>query len=307
MIYDRRMPDRPRAEVVIDEPLVRGLLGTQAYRMVDAAAIPLRHVDEGWDCSVWRLGDDLAVRLPRRAVAAPLVANEQRWLPSIAARVEGIGIPAPVLAGRPDATFAWPWSVVPWFEGESGLRIPRSQRTGWAPALARALTAVHTPADADHPANPFRGVPLRERADSIASAVAAHRQRRALREPSIDGAERAWAAGLAADAWSAAPVWIHGDLHPGNLVARGEELVAIIDFGDLTAGDPAYDLAIAWLAFDDAGRRAFRDALSDRYDDQTWTRARAWAAGFTLLLLARSDDDPAYRGLGRECLAELTA
>jgi aminoglycoside phosphotransferase (APT) family kinase protein len=89
-------------------------------------------------------------------------------------------------------------------------------------------------------------------------------------------------------------------------VARGGELVAIIDFGDVTAGDPAYDLAIAWLAFDAPGRRRFRAATGDRYDAATWVRARAWAAAVTTLLLAQSDDNPDYARLGRDALEELT-
>ena len=110
---------------------------------------------------------------------------------------------------------------------------------------------------------------------------------------------------LAAPPWTGPPVWIHGDLHPGNLVARGSDLVAIIDFGDVTAGDPAYDLAVAWLAFDAAGRERFVAALRDRYDAATWTRAHGWAAAVTLMLLDHSDDNPEYAALGAEALGEL--
>jgi aminoglycoside phosphotransferase (APT) family kinase protein len=102
-------------------------------------------------------------------------------------------------------------------------------------------------------------------------------------------------------------VWIHGDLHPGNLVARGPELIAIIDFGDVTAGDPAYDLAVAWLTFDAAGRSAFVGAIGDRYDAATWTRARGCAAAFALVMLDQSDDNPEYATLGAEALRELMA
>src|SRR5690606_34725290 len=99
---------------------------------------------------------------------------------------------------------------------------------------------------------------------------------------------------------------IHGDLHPGNLIARSERLTGIIDFGDVTAGDPAYDLAVAWRAFDAEGRAAFIAATGDRYDGTTWTRAHGWAVAVTLILLGQSDDNPEYLELGRECLHELS-
>jgi aminoglycoside phosphotransferase (APT) family kinase protein len=101
------------------------------------------------------------------------------------------------------------------------------------------------------------------------------------------------------------PLWIHGDLHPANVVAIGPRLVGIIDFGDVTAGDPAYDLAVAWLAFDDEGRARFIAATDGRYDDPTWMRARAWAVAVAIMLLAHSDDEPAYAELGRAAFREI--
>ena len=294
------MPDKPAAEISIDEALVRHLLVTQASAVMDAAMSPLQHVDEGWDCSIWRLGDELAVRLPRRRIAAALVDNEQRFLPAIAARLTGVGVPAAVFAGRGDAAYPWPWSIVPWFDGLPGLAVARSVRSEWARPLARALWALHTPAGADFPVNPFRGVPLTVRNHSIQQRIASLDP-----SPRMRDLKRIWDAGIAAPAWDGPAVWVHGDLHPGNVIARGGDLIAIIDFGDLTAGDPAYDLAIAWLAFDSAGRRVFR-SVAVGYDDATWTRAHAWAAATTAMLLRHSDDNPAYFALGEECLAELT-
>jgi aminoglycoside phosphotransferase (APT) family kinase protein len=116
-----------------------------------------------------------------------------------------------------------------------------------------------------------------------------------------------WAAGLAATPWQGGPVWIHGDLHPGNLVAHGGTLTGIIDFGDVTAGDPAYDLAVAWLAFDSAGRDSFIGATGDRYDAPAWVRAHAWAGSIAVTLLTHSDDNPDYAALGREAMAEVIA
>jgi aminoglycoside phosphotransferase (APT) family kinase protein len=300
------MPDKPRAEVAIDATLVHALLAEQASAM-DAAALPVSHVADGWDCSVWRVGDEWAVRLPRRELAAPLVVNEQRVLPDIAARLAptGVRVPAPVFSGVPGGGYPWPWSIVPWLEGTRGIDVPRSDRTGWAAPLAAALGALHTPASPGFPVNPFRGLPLAMRADAVATRLSQLRADGGLTEGEAEAAASVWAHGLAAAPWDGPPVWIHGDLHPANLVADGSRLVGIIDFGDVTAGDPAYDLAVAWLAFDAEARRAFMAAFDARYDDATWIRARAWATSVALMLLAHSDDEPAYAALGREAFPEV--
>ena len=302
------MADKPAAEVPIDESLVRSLVTGQAVQVFpDAATRRLVHVADGWDCSVWRFGDELAVRLPRRELAAPLVLHEQQVLAGIADRLRpsGVGVPRPLVAGRPAHGYPWAWSVVPWFDGSSGLGVPLRERRDWAAPLARALGALHAPAPADHPVNPVRGVPLALRAGAIAGRIASLEGR--TDRDALRFAAHLWHAALSAAPWNRGPVWIHGDLHPGNVVARGSELVAIIDFGDVTGGDPAYDLAVAWLAFDLPGRRRFLAATNDRYDAATWTRAQGWAAAVALILLDQSDDDPDYARLGAAALGELLA
>lgn len=298
------MPPRPPAEVAIDARLVRRLVETLGDALPGATDLPIEHVADGWDCSIWRLGDALAVRLPRRAEVAALLEGEARALAAVRDAVEatGVRVPAAVTMGDPTADYPWRWAVVPFFAGASGILVPRERRRGWAQPLAAALAALHAPAPDGHPRNPYRGVPFADRA-----AVVATRLEQSA--AGMDAAQHrtlvaAWEAGLLAPPWTGAPVWIHGDLHPANLIARDDELVAVIDFVDITAGDPAYDLAAAWLVFDEPGRRAFMDA-SPHVDDPTWVRARAWAASITALLFATSDDDPGYRRLAREALGEL--
>ncbi|WP_159796379.1 phosphotransferase, partial [Puerhibacterium puerhi] len=122
----------------------------------------------GWDNVMLRLGDDLAVRLPRRALAAHLVEHEQRALPALAARLAptGVAVPAPVRVGRPSAAlgYPWAWSVVPWLDGVGAETTPIAARTAWAPAFGAFLAALHVPdGAAGAPDNPLRGVPLAER------------------------------------------------------------------------------------------------------------------------------------------------
>lgn len=301
------MPDKPAAEHPIDERTVRELL-TQTSMFGDAAELPVRRTAEGWDCSVWRIGRDHAARFPRRALAAELIHHEAAALAAIGDRVEatGVRVPAPLFVGRPASGYPWPWSIVPWIDGTTGLAVPRAERTGWALPLARALAALHATAPDGHPVNPFRGGPLAARDEAMRERITRLRTSARLAPACLDRVEGLWAEGVAAPPWASAPVWIHGDLHPGNLVADGGALRGIIDFGDVTGGDPAYDLAIAWLAFDETGRTAFVAATEDRHDEATWTRARAWAAAVAVMLVAHSDDDPVYAALGAEALDEVS-
>lgn len=273
------------------------------------STLPLQHAAAGWDCDVWRLGADLAVRLPRRASSAPLIEHERRALAQVAAAIEAtdVRVPLPLMVGRPDLGYPWSWSIVPWFHGESAITTPRSARVAWGAPLASALGALHRKAPTDAPNNPFRGVPLADRDSAITMRFASLRERGLPDAERLDQAEQFWHTAVETDPWREAPVWIHGDVHPGNLIARDDQLVAIIDFGDVTSGDPAYDLATAWLTFDHAGRSAFVTACGERYDRTTWIRARGWAAAFAATLLELSDDNPAYAALGLDTLRELGA
>jgi len=304
------MPDKPTAEFPIDADLVRALVTGQAgTRIPDAATLPLRKVAEGWDSEIWRLGDAYAVRLPRRELAAPLVLNEQRVLPGIARRLAPLGlpVPAPVVCGVPTGAYPWAWSVVPWIEGERGMDVPRVDRGGWAGSLAGALLALHADAPAGFPVNPVRGWPLATRDAAFLERLATLRDARTLDTATADRLAATWRAGVDAAEWSRPPVWIHGDLHPGNLVSRRGMLAGIIDFGDVTAGDPAYDLGVAWLAFDAPARGRFIAATDRRYDTATWRRAHAWAAAVVLMFLVHSDDNPDYFALGKDALTQVLA
>jgi aminoglycoside phosphotransferase (APT) family kinase protein len=187
------------------------------------------------------------------------------------------------------------------------MDAPVAERGEWATTLADVLGALHSEAREDHPVNPFRGVPLATRGDAVADRLAALRDSGALDAKDATALGDVWHAGLAVGAWSRPPLWIHGDLHPGNLVTRDGRLAGIIDFGDVTAGDPAYDLAVAWLAFDTGGRERFIAASGSRYDTATWRRAHAWAAAVAMMLLVHNDDNPEYVALGRAAAAEVIA
>ncbi len=290
---------KPPAEISLSEAEVRDLLAAEFPEYAD---LPLRLVAEGWDNAVWRLGKHLAVRLPRREVAAELILHEQQALPILAARTT-IPVPSPLAVGVPRGRMPWAWSVVPWFPGRPLLAVPRPARSSIAAPLAAFLRAIHVPAPLGAPRNPVRGVPLAARSDAVEGRLAGGLV------PRPDELWRVWEEALTAPGFSAAPVWLHGDLHPGNVVVTesdtgGPTLAAVVDFGDVTSGDPATDLAAAWLCFDGSGRRAFREGYGSD-DAALWTRARGWAAVLATALCGNSLDDPEMARLGRETVDEV--
>lgn len=298
----------PAAEFAVDEPLVRRLLVSQARTAIpDVATLPLRRAESGWDNELWRVGEHWAARLPRRAAAARLPLHEQQWLPGLAGAVtaaSGLALPVPLVDGRPEGAYPWPWSVIPWTPGSSGITTARADRRAWAAPLARALRALHRPAPSDRPVNRYRGGPLLLRDEAIRERLRILRAGAEFTAIERDTAERAWDSALACPAWPEPDLWLHADLHPGNLLSRAHELVAIIDFGDLTGGDPAYDVAVAWLAFDPLARAEFRARYGER-DPGLWTRARGWAAGVALLIAASDETDPRMRRMAHETVAEI--
>jgi len=204
-------------------------------------------------------------------------------------------IPVPVRVGFPGCGYPWHWSVVPWLDGTPGV-----EAIGDATILARDLGtflgALHRPAPRDAPSNPWRGVPLRQRTPALVDGLA-----RIGGRVDTQAIRRAWDRLVEASPWTSAPVWIHGDLHPDNLLFRQGRLSAVLDFGDLTAGDPATDLAVAWMACSASTRATFREAAQNSVStitEDTWTRAQGWALALGVAYLAQSRGDSRLEALG---------
>jgi aminoglycoside phosphotransferase (APT) family kinase protein len=285
----------PPAEVDVDERLVRGLLRSQHP---DLAGLPLRHVATGWDNVTYRLGGELAVRLPRISSAASLIAVEQAWLPRLAGHLP-VPVPVPLRHGGPGAGFPWPWSIVPWMPGRTADREPLD--AAQASLIGRFLASLHRPAPSGFPRNGYRGIPLASLSEEMAAKLAVLAAGgTGLAVPAAAVSDR-WHEAVAAPV-DAADTCIHGDLHPRNLVVSQGRLTAVLDWGDMTAGDPATDLAAAWLLFPVAAH----DALWAAYGQvsvHTVTRARGWAVFFgTLQLVLGLDGDPVLAGSGRRTL-----
>lgn len=285
----------PAAEIDIDERLVTALLHEQCPQLAEQ---PVRVVGNGWDNTIARVGDAWMTRLPRRAAAAALIVNEQRWLPLLAPSLP-LAVPVPWFEGRPSELFPWSWSICRWLPGNTAADEPPDDLGAAARTLAAFVRELHQPGPADAPLNPVRGVALQER------AAAVHERVQRL-EAVVDGpcVLALWERLRVTPGWDGPPLWLHGDLHPSNMLTNDRQLSAVIDFGDICVGDPATDLALAWMMFPPAERAVFRAAAD--VDDDTWQRAAGWALNLSLAYLT-ADDTTSIPAIGRTTLAAVLA
>ncbi|WP_394940769.1 aminoglycoside phosphotransferase family protein [Psychromicrobium sp. YIM B11713] len=285
----------PAAEVELNETLVTQLLREQHP---DLAHLPIHTLANGWDNGVFRLGKDFVVRLPRREISVQLIRNEQQFIPQIA-DLTSLKVPVPLRRGVPSELFAWPWSITEWFDGEAAILSAPREHGGLVEELADFVSSIHLPAPTNAPRNPVRGVPLRLRDRAFRDRLAPARFER--------HAEilNAWQASLALPEWEREPYWFHGDLHAANILIKAGKLSAIIDFGDLGCGDPAIDLAAAWMLFEDQDRRRFHSLVEARIgpNPALWGRARGWALHLATVMLTQSDDSPEFLALGQHTLS----
>ncbi|CAL9572699.1 aminoglycoside phosphotransferase family protein [Streptomyces sp. enrichment culture] len=270
----------------IDSDLVRALVAEQ---FPEWGGLPVRPVArQGWDNRTFRLGDGLAVRLPSAEGYVAAVEKEDRWLP-VLARHLATPVPQVVAAGRPGAGYPYPWSVRRWLPGDTVEAARDIDRARLARDLGAFLTglrevpAEHGPAAGRHSYHRGRhpgvyGDEVRRALDTLGDRV------------DTAACRAVWEDALRS-AWDAPPVWFHGDVAVGNLLAANGRLSAVIDFGTCGTGDPACDLVMAWTYFTGEERRVFREAAG--LPDDAWRRARGWALWKALATMAGlSSPDP---------------
>jgi aminoglycoside phosphotransferase (APT) family kinase protein len=252
-------------EVETNVDLVRCLLAAQHPQWAD---LPLEPVPSaGTDNAMYRLGDELAVRLPRIHWSVDSIAKERKWLPVLAPRVP-LAVPVPVASGEPEEAFPYPWSVVRWVAGDMATLARMNDPVQAALDLAafvRALQAVDPTGGPTH----HRGAPVRLQDAGVRRGIAGLRGE-------VDGEAviEAWNRVLAAPDYDGPPRWFHGDLAYLNLLARRGRLCGVIDWGTCGVGDPAIETTVAWSLFPPDARDAYRDALG--IDDATWERGKGW-------------------------------
>ena len=250
------------------------LLDEQAPHL---AHLPLRpSATSGSSNWVFRLGEELALRLPRTQDHADDLRKEVRWLPVLGPALTA-PVPEVVLAGEPSETFDRPWAVVTWVPGETPVGLDGDQQVALAEGLGELVRSLHAidaggqPAGAEHWG--YRaGEPVTPRIDAWAEEVADDLAD--LFDPAA--VREAWRRLRDVPPATAPPVWVHTDLSGENvLVGPDGRLAGVIDFGGLGVGDGSVDLLYAWSLFEEPARTVFRTAAGA--DDATWARARAWA------------------------------
>ncbi|MER6784287.1 aminoglycoside phosphotransferase family protein [Streptomyces sp. NPDC000658] len=294
----------------ITEDLIRALLREQ---QPDLADLPLKLGALGWDNQVWRLGDDLAVRLPWATRSADeLLRKEHAWVPLLASRLP-LPVPVPQYLGEPGERFPRPWLVTTWVPGEPADRAPATRPAEAAAALAAFLTALHGPAPEGAPTGRDRGGPLAGAAEPFSRALASATELGLVHDPAAVRA--VWEDAVAAPDWAGPHLWLHGDLHPANIVTTNGALSGVIDFGDLFAGDPAFDLAAGWILLPDGALDRFHEAYEPSPDPATLRRARGWAVLRALACLHIADagvrglpgGKPSWGPPAQACLRRVTA
>jgi aminoglycoside phosphotransferase (APT) family kinase protein len=302
-------------EIPIEAGLVRALVDRAMPHYAD---LPVRRLDSsGSTNALFRLGENLLVRLPRQPGGSAAIVKEAKWLPVLGPSLP-VGVPEVVAVFEPDCDYPEHWSVVRWIDGEHPEVVtPKTpadpRRAGLAVDLAEVVNALglsEVPSEAvsDPALQWYRGEPL-------ATMDAVTRQNigrcRALGDfgYDLDIAGRLWdeAMRLPGVKDRPAPRWYHGDLTAENLLVRGGRLAAVLDFGGLSVGDPAVDLAVAWEVLDPPAREIFRRKLG--VDDATWLRGRAWALSLTFMIWYYWATMPQRRtrsiAVGRNVLADV--
>ncbi len=200
----------PESELKIDIALVYSLLKEQHP---DLLHLPITQIDNGWDNAIFRLGNKLSVRLPRRQAAAKLIENEQTWLPQIAPKLP-IAVPLPQRIGYPTKNYPWRWSILPWLDGITADQQEPSANQ--APLFANFMRSLHVTAPPNAPLNPVRGVPLIQRSLTVEERLSRLESKTNLITKKI---KNIWHTAVSTPIDVTAK-WLHGDLHPRNILVQ---------------------------------------------------------------------------------------
>ena len=263
-------------ELAIDAALVTRLITEQFPRWTE---LPIERIEpSGTDNAIYRLGADMAIRLPRQLSSGDVPAEEFRWLPMLAPHLP-LAIPEPIALGEPAEGYPCQWLICRWLDGENATLERIADPSLAATDLAGFISALQAVDPTGGPAPDGRGGPLAPRDEWTRDSIAALAD-----EIDVDLVTAAWETALQAPEWSAPPVWIHGDLDARNMLVQHGRLSGVLDFATMAVGDPASDVMVAWKMLPAEHRDTFRAALA--VDDATWARARGWVLSQALMILS---------------------
>lgn len=239
--------------------------------------LPIKHISSsGTDNTIYKLGTDMCIRVPRITQTEKQIKKEQCWLPKLA---PFLPLPIPKLIGQglPTDIFPYSWSIYNWIDGKNCFVEKITNQEQEAKKLAEFIRALQR---IDTTNAPFseRGVSLSTRDTKVKETF------NSLKDSfDIPLIESLWNKAINAPEWNKKPVWLHGDLLPVNLLINQGSLTAVIDFGFLGIGDPAIDLLPAWSIFSGEARNIFRTTL--QVDAATWNRGKGWALSIALIII----------------------
>jgi aminoglycoside phosphotransferase (APT) family kinase protein len=267
-------------EVLIDEALVRTLVDQQFPELAGGSIASVE--PWGTDNAIWRLGDDLVLRLPRIYWANEQADHEARWLPVLAPHVP-VAVPEAIAVGEPGCGYPYRWAIHRWVPGEAATLARMEDPVAFAKDLAAVVCGLRPAPAQGAPAAVGRAIPLRAYADAAEAAIES-----ASRLIDAGAAKRVWEEALAAAPYDGPPVWVHGDLE-GNCLVRDGRLCGIVDWGSACVGDPAVDVQVVWSPlFTADSRQAFLKALD--IDAATLLRSRGAAIQQACAALPYSQD-----------------
>lgn len=240
-------------------------------------------VGAGYDVEVWRISNDLVVRLPRRNSAFIFVEREIEHLPSIPQdlplaipRIEAVGVASELLPG--------PWFVTQYLPGISGNVATLAECVRGAVDLGVTLASIHALST--------------ENVGNVSARGVAIETRRSFFERELDHLPK-WAAKISQDYFDqatlseleSAKVFLHGDVHRSNLIVHDGRPTALIDFGDLGYGDRAGDLGGGIFSVGYEAHQEFLMAYGS-VSEATHVRALGWACYFAVRNFSVGDAYP---------------
>jgi len=132
-------------QLTVSAGMVRALIDNQFPQW---RALPVRRVaSEGTVNAIFRIGDDLAARLPLRSGDSGAV---RQWLVSEAEAARELAgrtrfrTPEPVALGEPGAGYPLPWSVQTWLPGVVATAEDPGESAAFAHDLAEFISGVRT-------------------------------------------------------------------------------------------------------------------------------------------------------------------
>jgi aminoglycoside phosphotransferase (APT) family kinase protein len=284
---------------VIDAQVASRLIARQFPNWSHLAVTPV--ASAGTDNAIFRLGEALAIRMPKVDWAADTVARECQFLPRFAKLP--LQTPVPVARGEPDETYPYVWCVCEWIEGEALDIADLENPVAAAQALSAFVVAMRK-VDAHGgpraaPGNNLRGGALGVR-DARTRAALANLGREIDAAPLFD----LWDRALAVAPYDGPGVWIHSDLKQGNMLMHGGALAAVIDFGLMAVGDPAVDLTAAWSFFGGPSRDQYLGALAPTHAELA--RAQGWALSIAAIAWDfYRDRNPTLTAISRRTIKNL--